>query len=175
MKSSRFSEEGIIGILKAHQAGHDPRVDRRVSKRSPDTHLRRRSKALSSQRQRFWISSLAHSVKAGRLSDELVDAVSDLPRRGVGRLQVRGRLACCAHQSTHGNASANGLVESLDLRMRDEYLFGNLSHARNLVAAWRIDFNHRIPAALVSDQPINGRSKLEQSDPKIPDSQGRRS
>jgi putative transposase len=43
----------------------------------------------------------------------------------------------------------NGFVESFNGRMRDEllneHLFDTLRHARNMVAAWRIDFNHHRP------------------------------
>jgi len=43
----------------------------------------------------------------------------------------------------------NGFVESFNGRMRDEYLnehlFDNMNHARNLIAAWRNDFNHHRP------------------------------
>ena len=42
-----------------------------------------------------------------------------------------------------------GIVESFNGRMRDgclnEHLLDDLSYARNLVAAWRIDFIHHRP------------------------------
>ncbi len=53
------------------------------------------------------------------------------------------------HYIAPGKPMQNGFVESFNGRMRDEclneHLFDNLRHARNLVAAWRIDFNHRRP------------------------------
>ncbi len=48
-----------------------------------------------------------------------------------------------------GKPLQNGFVESFNGRMRDEclneHLFDNLRHARNLVTAWRTDFNQQRP------------------------------
>ena len=48
-----------------------------------------------------------------------------------------------------GKPMQNGFVESFNGRMRDEllneHLFDTLRHARNLVAAWRDDFNYHRP------------------------------
>ena len=55
------------------------------------------------------------------------------------------------HYIAPGKPMQNGFVESFNGRMRDEllneHLFYNLRHARNLVAAWRDDFNHHRPHA----------------------------
>lgn len=39
----------------------------------------------------------------------------------------------------------NGFVESFNGRLRDEHLFANLRHARELIADWRNDYNHHRP------------------------------
>ena len=43
----------------------------------------------------------------------------------------------------------NGFVESFNGRLRDEclneHLFANLRHARELISAWRVDYNHHRP------------------------------
>tara|TARA_R100000655_G_scaffold83650_1_gene123202 strand:+ start:127 stop:348 length:222 start_codon:yes stop_codon:yes gene_type:complete len=48
----------------------------------------------------------------------------------------------------------NGFVESFNGRMRDEclneHLFDNLRQARQLIAAWRTDFNHNRPHTSLS-------------------------
>jgi len=53
------------------------------------------------------------------------------------------------HYIAPGKPMQNGFVESFNGRMRDEllneHLFDNLRHARNLVSAWRTDFNHYRP------------------------------
>jgi len=53
------------------------------------------------------------------------------------------------HYIAPGKPMQNGFVESFNGRMRDEllneHLFDSLRHARNLVAAWRDDFNHHRP------------------------------
>lgn len=53
------------------------------------------------------------------------------------------------HYIVPGKPMQNGFVESFNGRMRDEllneHLFDTLRHARNLVAAWRDDFNHHRP------------------------------
>jgi transposase InsO family protein len=53
------------------------------------------------------------------------------------------------HYIAPGKPMRNGFVESPNGRMRDEllneHLFDSLRHARNLVAAWRDDFNHHRP------------------------------
>jgi putative transposase len=53
------------------------------------------------------------------------------------------------HYIAPGKPMQNAFVESFNGRMRDEllneHLFGSLRHARNLVAAWRDDFNHHRP------------------------------
>ncbi len=64
----------------------------------------------------------------------------------------------------------NGFVESFNGRMRDEclneHLFDSPRHARNLVAAWRIDFNHYRPhSSLAGRTPTEyiNRSKEDQN------------
>ena len=64
----------------------------------------------------------------------------------------------------------NGFVESFNGRMRDEllteHLFDSLRHARNLVAAWRDDFNHHRPdSSLAGMTPWEyaNRSKEDQN------------
>jgi putative transposase len=53
------------------------------------------------------------------------------------------------HYIAPGKPMQNGFVKSFNGRMRDEYLnehlFDSLCHARNLIAAWRTEFNHHRP------------------------------
>ncbi|KMW60535.1 Mobile element protein [Candidatus Rhodobacter oscarellae] len=53
------------------------------------------------------------------------------------------------HYIAPGKSMQNGFVENFNGRMRDEclneHLFDSLRQARNLVAAWRTDFNHHRP------------------------------
>ena len=48
-----------------------------------------------------------------------------------------------------GKPMQNGFVESFNGRLRDEclneHLFTNLRHARELISAWRDDYNHHRP------------------------------
>ncbi len=61
----------------------------------------------------------------------------------------------------------NRFVEPFNGRMRDEclneHLFDGLRHARNLVAAWRTDFNHHRPhtslAGLTPAEYVNWSKK----------------
>jgi putative transposase len=64
----------------------------------------------------------------------------------------------------------NGFVENFNGRMRDEllnkHIFDSLRHARNLVAAWRDDFNHHRPdSSLAGMTPWEyaNRSKEDQN------------
>ena len=74
------------------------------------------------------------------------------------------------HYIAPGKPMQNGFVESFNGRMRDEclneHLFDSLHHARNLVAAWRIDFNQNRPhsslAGLTPHEYAN-RSKVDQN------------
>ena len=73
------------------------------------------------------------------------------------------------HSIAPGKPMQNGFVESFNGRMRDEclneHLFDNLHHARNLVAAWCIDFNchwpHSSLAGLTPHEYAN-RSDIDQ-------------
>jgi len=53
------------------------------------------------------------------------------------------------HYIAPGKPMQNGFVESFNGRMRDEclseHLLDNLRHARQLIGAWRTDFNHNRP------------------------------
>jgi putative transposase len=53
------------------------------------------------------------------------------------------------HYIAPGKPMQNGFVESFNGRLRDEclneHLFANLRHARELIAAWRDDYNHNRP------------------------------
>ena len=53
------------------------------------------------------------------------------------------------HYTAPGKPQQNGFVESFNGRLRDECLhetlFGWLSHARSVLAAWRDDYNHVRP------------------------------
>lgn len=53
------------------------------------------------------------------------------------------------HYIAPGKPMQNGFVESFNGRLRDEclneHLFSNLNHARQLIAAWRDDYNHHRP------------------------------
>ena len=64
----------------------------------------------------------------------------------------------------------NGFVESFNGRMRDEclneHLFDSLRHARQLISAWRTDFNHHRPhTSLTGLTPVEhaNRSKEDQN------------
>jgi putative transposase len=69
-----------------------------------------------------------------------------------------------------GKPMQNGFVETFNGRIRDEclneHLFDNLRKVRNLVAAWRIDFNYHGPhsslAGLTPTELVN-RSKEDQN------------
>ena len=58
------------------------------------------------------------------------------------------------HYIAPGKPMQNGNVESINGRRRDEclneHLFDSLHHARNLVVAWRNDFNHLRPHSRLS-------------------------
>ena len=53
------------------------------------------------------------------------------------------------HYIAPGKPQQNGFVESFNGRFRDEclneHLFGNLSAARRIIEAWRIDYNTERP------------------------------
>ena len=53
------------------------------------------------------------------------------------------------HYIAPGKPMQNGLVESFNGKLRDEclneHLFRNLRHARDLIGAWRDDYNHHRP------------------------------
>lgn len=53
------------------------------------------------------------------------------------------------HYIAPGKPMQNGFVESFNGRLRDEclneHLFDNLRHARDLIGAWRDDYNHHRP------------------------------
>ena len=53
------------------------------------------------------------------------------------------------HYIAPGKPMQNGLVESFSGCLRDErlneHLFSNLRHARQMIAAWRDDYNHHRP------------------------------
>ena len=53
------------------------------------------------------------------------------------------------HYIAPGKPMQNGFVESFNGRLRDEclneHLFRNMSHARQLIADWRDDYNHQRP------------------------------
>ncbi|WP_353471547.1 IS3 family transposase [Salipiger sp. H15] len=53
------------------------------------------------------------------------------------------------HYIAPGKPMQNGFVESFNGRLRDEclneHLFANLRHARELISAWRDDYNHHRP------------------------------
>lgn len=53
------------------------------------------------------------------------------------------------HYIAPGKPMQNGFVESFNGRLRDEclneHLFSNLHHARQLITAWRTDYNHHRP------------------------------
>ena len=74
------------------------------------------------------------------------------------------------HYIAPGKPMQNGFVESFNGWMRDEllneHLFDNLRHARNLVAAWRNDFNHHRPHSSLTGltpQEYANRSKEDQN------------
>ncbi|MBU2486446.1 MAG: IS3 family transposase [Alphaproteobacteria bacterium] len=74
------------------------------------------------------------------------------------------------HYIAPGKPMQNGFVESFNGRMRDEllneHLFDSLRHARNLVSAWRTDFNHYRPhssLAGLTPREYANRSKEDQN------------
>ena len=74
------------------------------------------------------------------------------------------------HNIAPGKPVQNGHVENFNGRMRDEclneHLFDSLRHARNLIAAWRTDFNHHRPhSSLAGMTPAEyaNRSKENQN------------
>ena len=74
------------------------------------------------------------------------------------------------HYVAPGKPMQNGFVESFNGRLRDECLnehfFDSLRHARNLVAAWRTNFNnHRPHSSLAGMTPTEyaNRSKEDQN------------
>lgn len=61
----------------------------------------------------------------------------------------------------------NGFVESFNGRLRDvclnEHLFANLRHARELITAWRTDYNHHRPhTSLAGLTPWEYRQQAKQ-------------
>jgi hypothetical protein len=59
---------------------------------------------------------------------------------------VRLALAhCCGLNMFQQRGPFNGFIESFNGRLRDEclneHLFNNLSHARQIIEAWKIDYN----------------------------------
>ena len=71
------------------------------------------------------------------------------------------------HYIAPGKPMQNGFVESFNGRMRDEllneHLFDSLRHARNLVAAWRDDFNHHRPhSSLAGLTPAEYANRLKE-------------
>lgn len=218
----------------------DPRVYRRVSKRSADTDLRDRLEALSSERRRFGYRRLHILLKREgwqvnwkklyriyreegltvRKCSSRALLCNELPGEGISReclaavvdtFIIRGRVAreldliaempgypCMVvsdneteltsnaivkwqedrkvdwHYIAPSKPLQNGFVASCNGRMRDEclneHLFDSLRHARNLIAAWRIDFDHYRPhTSLAGLTPAEyairskGRPKQEQS------------
>jgi len=74
------------------------------------------------------------------------------------------------HSIAPGTPMQNGFEESFNRRMRDvrlnEHWFDSLRHARNLFAAWRIDFNRHPPHARLAGKPpaeCANRSKEDQN------------
>lgn len=74
------------------------------------------------------------------------------------------------HYIAPGKPMQNGFVESFNGRMRDEclneHLFDCLRHARNLIAAWRTDFNHHRPhtsLAGLTPAEYSNQSKKDQN------------
>jgi len=53
------------------------------------------------------------------------------------------------HYIAPGKPTQNGFIESFNGRLRDEclneHLFSNLAHAREIIEAWKIDYNTRRP------------------------------
>ena len=76
------------------------------------------------------------------------------------------------HYIAPGKPMQNGFVESFNGRMRDEllneHLFDTLRYARNLVAAWRDDFNHHRAIA----HTIRGRLRFRWSRTKVQSAYG---
>jgi putative transposase len=71
------------------------------------------------------------------------------------------------HYIAPGKPMQNGLVESFNGRLRDEclneHLFSSLSRARELIAAWRDDYNHHRPhTSLDGLTPREYRNRSEQ-------------
>ena len=61
------------------------------------------------------------------------------------------------HYIAPGKPMHNGFVESFNGRLRDEclneHLFANLRNARELISAWRVDYNHHRPTRASTGSP----------------------
>ena len=149
MRKSRFGEEQIIGTLREHQAGMGAKELCRV----------------------LWvIDDFSHeclacvvdtSLPGQRLAPEL-DNIARL--RGYpcmlvsgngteltsnATLQLQEERSVEWHYIAPGKPMQNGFGESINGRLRDEglneHLFANLRRVRELIAAWRNDYNHHRP------------------------------
>ncbi len=149
-------------------AGLDPRVYRRRPSRPEDQGLRQRLKELSGERRRFgyrrlhillnregwkvnWkklypcmvVSERALSV----IGPRTMPSGTELTSNAILQWQEGRKVEW--HYIAPGKPMQNGFVESFNGRLRDEclneHLFANLRHARDLIAAWREDYNHHRP------------------------------
>ena len=136
MKRSRFSEEQIIAILKAHQAGMSTRELCRKHGISDATCYNWRSKygGLEVSEAKRLKSLEAENQKLKKLLAEQMLDVATLVEW---------------HYIAPGKPMQNGFVESFNGRLRDECLnkhrFSSYHHARELIEMWRRDYNTQRP------------------------------
>ena len=75
------------------------------------------------------------------------------------------------HYIAPGKPMQNGLVESFNGRLRDEclneHLFDSLRHARQIIAAWRSDYNHHRPHSSLAGMTPREYANRSQKDQNL--------
>jgi len=135
MERSRFNDGQIIGILKEHLAAV---VDTSISGVRVARELDRIAKI------------------RGYPCMVVSDNGTELTSNAIPKRQEERRVAW--HCIAPVKPMQNGPVESLNGRLRDEclneHLFTGLRHARQLIAAWRDDYDrHRLHTSLEGPAP----------------------
>jgi putative transposase len=161
-----ITEKGYSQRRACELVGIDPRVYRYRSTRGDDGALRRRLRELSSERRRFGYRRLhillrreGWEVNWKKLYRIYREERLTVRRRGGRKRALGTRAPMVIPQGPNqrwsldyiapGKPMQNGFVESFNGRLRDEclneHLFAGLRHARQLIAAWRDDYNHLRP------------------------------
>ena len=102
------------------------------------------------------------SISGRRVARELIELIDRRGRPGMivsyngteltsnAILNLRAQHKIEWHYIAPGKPTQNGFVESFNGRTREEFLnetlFRNLAHARDLIAAWMIDYNTTRPS-----------------------------